>query len=37
MVGREWRMIELKQEIDVPYRRLGDPPRHAMPRGEVDE
>jgi PAS domain S-box-containing protein len=29
MVGRELRMIELKQEINELCRRLGEPPRHA--------
>ena len=29
-VGRELRMIELKQEINELCRRLGEPPRHAM-------
>ena len=28
MVGRELRMIELKQEINELCRRLGEPPRH---------
>jgi PAS domain-containing protein len=30
MVGRELRMVELKQEINELCRRLGEPPRHAM-------
>jgi hypothetical protein len=30
MVGRELRMIELKQEVNELCRRLGEPPRHAM-------
>ena len=29
MVGRELRMIELKEEINELCRRLGEPPRHA--------
>jgi DNA-binding response OmpR family regulator len=29
-VGRELRMIELKQEINELCRRLGEPPRHAI-------
>jgi PAS domain S-box-containing protein len=31
MVGREMRMIELKQEINALCQRLGEPPRHAGP------
>jgi PAS domain S-box-containing protein len=31
-VGRELRMIELKQEINELCHRLGEPPRHAMNR-----
>jgi PAS domain S-box-containing protein len=30
MVGREMRMIELKQEINELSQRLGEPPRHEM-------
>jgi PAS domain S-box-containing protein len=33
MVGRELRMIELKQEINELCRRLGEPPRHETPPG----
>jgi nitrate/nitrite-specific signal transduction histidine kinase len=32
MVGRELRMIELKEEINELCRRLGEPPRHAITR-----
>lgn len=34
MVGRELRMIEMKQEIDELCRRLGEPPRYAKPPEE---
>lgn len=33
MVGRELRMIEMKQEIDELCRRLGEPPRYEKPPG----
>ena len=35
-VGRELRMIELKEEIDALCRRLGEPPRYAMDQLEAD-
>jgi PAS domain S-box-containing protein len=35
-VGRELRMIELKQEINELCRRLGEPPRHATDQLEPD-
>jgi len=35
-VGRELRMIELKEEIDELCRRLGEPPRHGSKQLEVD-
>jgi CheY-like chemotaxis protein len=34
-VGRELRMIELKQEVDDLHQRLGEPPRYH-PTGETD-
>ena len=36
MVGRELRMIELKEEIDELCRRLGETPRHATGQLETD-
>jgi len=33
MLGRERRMIELKQEINELCQRLGEPPRHEIPPG----
>jgi PAS domain S-box-containing protein len=35
-VGRELRMIELKQEINELCRRLGEPPRHATDQLQTD-
>ncbi|MCX6916073.1 MAG: PAS domain S-box protein [Verrucomicrobia bacterium] len=36
MVGRELRMIDLKQEINELCRRLGEPPRHATDQFQTD-
>jgi two-component system CheB/CheR fusion protein len=36
MVGRELRMIELKEDINALCRRLGEPPRHAMDQLQTD-
>ena len=36
VVGRELRMVELKQEINELCRRLGEPPRHATTPLEID-
>ncbi|MEI7939539.1 MAG: PAS domain S-box protein [Verrucomicrobiota bacterium] len=36
MVGRELRMIELKQEINELCHRLGEPPRHATDQFQTD-
>jgi len=36
VVGRELRMIELKQEINELCRRLGEPPRHATDQLQTD-
>ena len=36
MVGRELRMIELKQDINELCRRLGEPPRHATDPLQTD-
>ena len=36
VVGRELRMIELKEEINELCRRLGEPPRHATDQLQTD-